>query len=116
MSIMRSEDIVVRISKIELFHKALPRDGVTIELRNPEENLWAVKTAGGLNVAKDMTCDFEPSPSNRTEEWLKRFRFSEGEAKEVAAEYIIKKHDEAVEYELERKNRKTSRASRIQEN
>jgi hypothetical protein len=111
---MEIEDIIIRVSKIEVLHKNDPVNSVSIELRNPEKNTWAVKTLGGLCINKELLGDYEPMPSNRTDEWLKEFRFDEKEAHRIAVAYLVKVTEEREERELKIKNRKATGAPRIQ--
>ena len=62
---------------------------LTVEERNPDEGLWSVKdTFGCLNRRGER--DYEPSPSNRTNRWLKSHRFPLDEALKIAEKYVEK--------------------------
>ena len=112
---MNPDEVIVRVTKIELLIKTRPDITVAIELRDPETDSWAVKTLGGFCINEKLLGEYEPLPSNRTDKWLKKFRFSKEEAQLIAAQYVLKCYDEAVELELKRKNRKTPGTLGVQE-
>ena len=78
-------------------------DGIKIELRG--ENSWAIYDSGMvLNV--DGILEWEPSPSNRDEEFIKRTRFESPEsALDVYKKYFKVKTNKHTK-ELDNKNRK----------
>lgn len=64
-------------------HQAYRHLAVTVEHRG--RGTWAVLW-GGLCLGADGEWDYEPSSSNREDEWLATHRFSEREALQRAAE------------------------------
>jgi hypothetical protein len=63
----------------------------TIELRDPERNLWAVcKNCFCLNN-DDLEFEYEPQPSSRNLEFFMRTRFPLNKAMDLLAQYIEKR-------------------------
>lgn len=54
------------------------------------ENTWAVLTHGHRCLGVDGTWSWEPSPSNREDDWLETHRFSLGTALRLAREQARK--------------------------
>lgn len=47
---------------------------ISVELRDPKKNGWAVICNGRLNK-NTMEFDYEPLPSSRTDEWIEAHTF-----------------------------------------
>jgi hypothetical protein len=65
---------------------ATNQEEVYIELRNPEQNHWAVTRHGSV-LNKDLEFEYEPMPSSRDEDFFNRCRFR---SVEEAAQYLTK--------------------------
>lgn len=65
-------------------------ESVTIKLRNNETQVYAVSPEGSdrLCISKDGKVDYEPMPSNRTDEFLENHRFSKHVAILVGEKYL----------------------------
>jgi hypothetical protein len=58
------------------------------DMRGPEsEWKWAV-TFRGACVGRDLDCEYDRMPRSRDEEFLKSYRFSFEEAKEIALRFV----------------------------
>ena len=60
-------------------------EDITVEKRGDEK--WCVLVFGQSVLDKDMNRIYEPSPSNRSEEFIKSTRFSLNDAFYLALEY-----------------------------
>lgn len=63
----------------EEYFRAPPADTVTLERRVRSKGLWVVLWRGDC-LNRDLTWEYEPLPSNRTEEFLARTHFALNEA------------------------------------
>lgn len=72
----------------------------SVELRDRKNDLWVVVFSGSV-LNSDGLLEFEPSPSNREDDFLSRTRFSRDEALDRAKKFIALhkeyRQDEAVE-------------------
>lgn len=61
--------------------------------RDPKNLIWAISDSSekGNCLNRNLKWEFEPMPSNRTDEWRKRCRFSLEEAKELVYKYFRSK-------------------------
>lgn len=57
---------------------------IYLKLRDTTKNLWAIVYRDLVWDNKENTFIYEPSPSNRSEDFLKNTRFILEEAKEIA--------------------------------
>ncbi len=57
----------------------------SMELRNKEKDLWGIFSEGQRLRKLKINCanifEYEPQPSNRSNEWIKEFSFTYEEAK-----------------------------------
>lgn len=60
-----------------------------VEKRGAEQ--WAVTTASGCCVGKDLRAVYEPLPSHRSEEFLERCRFTLDEALNLAERFAAER-------------------------
>lgn len=70
---------------------------IAIILRDRAPNKWAVQFDGMFVVNRDLEDVYEPSPSNRTDEFKATTRFSLEEAWEIAEKFIVKHNLRKVE-------------------
>lgn len=61
-------------------------EDVMIEKRGKDK--WCVQVFGGTVLDKDLSRHYEPSPSNRTEEFIAATRFTLEDAYNLARKYI----------------------------
>lgn len=64
----------------------------SLESRHPDKNWWVVAD-GRVVLGKDLQWDYEPLPSNRTDEWLENFRYDLETAKQLAEKFFEGKDD-----------------------
>ena len=60
-------------------------EDIAIERRG--ENLWCVTVFGGTVLDRDLNRHYEPSPSNRTDEFIAATRFDLDQAYSIAKRY-----------------------------
>ena len=58
-----------------------------VEKRGAEQ--WAVTTASGCCVSTDLRSVYEPLPSNRSEEFMEKCRFTLDEALDIAERFAV---------------------------
>jgi len=77
---------------VDLFklNKITFSEQIHVELRGTAEDSWSVVYRGDV-VASDLAAEWEPSPSNRDDEFLKRTRFKLDGAQELALKFFKKK-------------------------
>ena len=83
----RIDKTLVRDNPPPLGGKALLTDDIKVQLRNKEKKLWAINVGGGV-LASDFMVEYEPMPSEKSEEFLERTRFTLQNALNKAEEFI----------------------------
>lgn len=80
---MTDQELLSKAVKFEISKT----EDIFIEKRG--ENSWCVSMYGTV-IDRHLERHYEPSPSNRTQEFIDRTRFSLDEAFEIAYRYITK--------------------------
>lgn len=76
------------------------RPEISIVLRDRNPTRWAISLDGMGVLTRDLEDVYEPSPSNRTDEFIQNTRFSLEEAWELAEKFIEKEDLRNPEWRL----------------
>ena len=77
------------VGKYQTHKKELPRR-IFIEIRINTTNKWAITNDLGEVLNKSLHWEYEPNPSSRTDDFIKRTRFTLDEAQDICERIFIR--------------------------